>query len=163
MKFPGPPRLACHAVLRFGVAVACTLVCGPAVEADQARATLSVGARVLPSARLSASLPAAIVVAPRDIDAGFVDAPAGARLDIHTNARGVILTVAPLAAPFRAVAITGFDTPVALGSDGGAIVQRISDRSGSMTVALRCRFLLGADALPGQYAWPLRLGVQPLQ
>jgi hypothetical protein len=160
---PKPPAARRQPVLRGGVLLLLAVLGIPGVEADQTRATLFVGASVPPSARLVAALPTHIVVTAHDIDAGFVDAPGSSRLDVHTNARGFILNVRPLAAPFSAVAIAGLEQRVELGSDGGTIVRRVTDASRPVALALRYRFLLSAGAAPGQYAWPLRLDVQPLQ
>jgi hypothetical protein len=152
-----------QSVFRGGLVLLLALIGMPGVEADQARATLLVGARVPPSARLAAAPPVHIVVTVRDIEAGFVDAPGSGTVDIRTNTHGFILNVGPLAAPFTAVAIAGLEQRVELGRDGGTIVRRVADPSRPVTLALRYRFLLNAGAAPGQYAWPLHLDVQPLQ
>jgi len=160
---PTPHAARSWPALRVALLTLFALIGVPGVEADQTTATLYVGATVPPNARLVATMPRHIDVSAHDILAGFVDAPGSSRLDVHTNARAFLLNVGPLAAPFSAVAIGGLEQRVELGSDGGAIVRRVTDPSRPVTLALRYRFLLDAGTLPGQYAWPLRLDVQALQ
>ena len=134
----------------------------PGVEADQARVGLTVGARVLPVAELRAPSPPTLRVTAADAVAGYVDWPATAAIEIHTNAGGYVLEVAPLTAPFRAVAIAGLDCAVLIDREGGEIVQRPVTHAQPLTLQLRYRFALEAGAVPGEYPWPLRLRIQPL-
>ena len=160
---PTPFAARRQPVRRGALLLLLALIGVPGVEADQTRATLYVGATVPPSARLATTMPQHIDVSAGDVRAGFVDAPGASRLDIHTNARAFVLNVGPLTAPFSAVAIAGLEQPVELGTDGGTIVRRVTDPARPVTLALRYRFLLDASAIPGQYAWPLRFDVRPIQ
>jgi hypothetical protein len=72
-----------------------------------------------------------------------------------------VLDVTPLSPLFTAVDFTGFDTPVAVGAAGGAVVQRWQGAQ-SRSLTLTLHFSLPADLLPGSYAWPLQLAARPL-
>jgi len=132
------------------------------VAADEVQTRLQVGASVVAQARLAASLPSRVLVTADDVGRGYVEVPGSSRLDIRTNARAFELEIAPLGAPFSAVAITGLEQRVEFGSDGGSIVRRVVDVSRPVTLALRYRLQLDARATPGAYAWPLHFGVRPL-
>ena len=151
-----------HPARRRGLLGACALVGVSLVAADEVQTRLEVGARVAARAELAANLPPQVLVTAHDVGRGYVDVPQASRLDIRTNARAFTLEIAPLGAPFSAVAISGLEQRVEFGGDGGSIVRRVPDTSRPVTLALRCRLQLDARATPGAYAWPLRFDVRPL-
>ena len=164
MEAPPPPaeRPPSHPVRHRGVVAVCALVTVSLVAADEVQTRLQVGASVVAQARLAASLPSRVLVTADDVGRGYVEVPGSSRLDIRTNARAFELEIAPLGAPFSAVAISGLEQRVEFGSDGGSIVRRVVDVSRPVTLALRYRLQLDARATPGAYAWPLHFGVRPL-
>ena len=83
-------------------------------------------------------------------------------LQVHSNSpRGFELEVLPLSPLFRALAIHGLEREVTLGADGGSVVQHWG-RAQTASLSLTYRFYLMPGLGPGEYPWPLRLGVRPL-
>jgi len=58
--------------------------------------------------------------------------------------------------------VEGLDSDLALGPDGGTIVQRWQ-RPQAVDLSLKFRFALAPGLVPGNYPWPLRLTVRPLE
>jgi hypothetical protein len=67
----------------------------------------------------------------------------------------------PVGEIFDSVQIGGLGSPVHIGADGGAILQR-GQLLANFTHELSFRFMLRQDVVPGNYPWPLQLSVRAL-
>ncbi len=131
--------------------------------AGASRAGLSVAATVLPVAHLRwADRPAFLDISVVDARRGYVEVAQPQDMLVSSNsASGVLLSVAPLPAPIRAVVLIGLGPDLELDAGGGEVVQRWA-HAGSETLRLRMRFLLSPTCQAGRYEWPLRLTAMPL-
>ena len=140
-----------------------TIVAAPAAHADNRFGSISVGATVLPSAKLSVLYQTSqLTIDSADIGRGYMDVPAGSRIEVKSNSRdGFVLTFNAMSNLFKAVQITGLGGIVELGGEGGTVVQRKSGRQVS-SLELGYRFILSSEVRPGSYAWPIALSARAL-
>lgn len=135
----------------------------PPALADQAKVTVS--ATVMKHASLKVlAQPAAVVITAEDVARGYVDVAAPAQVAIRSNSpRGYMLEFANEGDFMRGILVRGLSSDVQLSPAGGAVMQ-----SGSATGVTRAtldigfRFMLAENAVPGTYAWPMRLSVAPV-
>jgi hypothetical protein len=147
--------------LVFGALIAALVPTGTDdAAAGQARAYMSVSATVVDSVSIRAIYQAQnLVVTPGDVARGYVEVPAGSRLEIRNPG--------PCAFEFRAtgelfssVRISGVDGVAELGPSGGTLLQKPA--AGGGAVAVNYRFALAPGIAPGAYGWPLSLTVLPM-
>jgi hypothetical protein len=97
-----------------------------------------------------------------DVSRGYVDIQDASRFSVSTNSRvGYLLEFHPVSHLFESVEVSGLGSPVQLGADGGAIVQR-GPASPSLKHVLGFRFFLSPDTVAGNYPWPLLLSIHTL-
>lgn len=109
------------------------------------------------------SQPADLRITPRDLRRGYLDVATPVALVIKSNSpNGFALDVISLEPLAAAIVISGLDAAVSLGPDGGTIVQRWP-RPHEVSLSLGFRFVLAPGLAAGDYPWPLRLAVRPLQ
>ena len=72
-----------------------------------------------------------------------------------------MLTFNAMPGLFKSVQVTGLGSQVELGAEGGAVVHRAVGRE-PVTLQVGYRFVLAADAQPGNYPWPIVVSAQPL-
>ncbi len=132
-------------------------------HADSAAGQFSVGATVRPVATLNTLLAQReIQLSPQDIARGVIDLPFAMQVEIRSNSpQGYVLNVQSRAALFTRAQISGLDSMIEVGPDGGSIVQRWQ-RQRVMRVSMGYRFYLMPGLTPGSYPWPLQLSVTPL-
>lgn len=90
-----------------------------------------------------------VIVTREDVARGFVDLPAGPRLDVWSNSREGLAVEVVSAHPLLGVELRGGHT---------SLVLPASVRS----LDLHYRLLLAPHALPGTYAWPVQIIATPL-
>jgi hypothetical protein len=132
-------------------------------EGAQASSAMPVSVTVIANAKIRNEYQVSqLKVTERDVSRGYVDIQDASRFSVSTNSRvGYLLEFHPLSHLFESVEVSGLGSPVQLGADGGAIVQRGPLPSGS-THVLGFRFILSQDTVPGNYPWPLLLSIHTL-
>ena len=110
------------------------------------------------------SAPAGLQISAADLQRGFIDVAQPTQLTVRSNsASGFALDVLTVASPMvSSMLVQGLNSDLALGADGGTIVQRW-ERPQAVNLSLRFRFALAPGLAPGNYPWPLRLTVRPLE
>ncbi|NNM61600.1 MAG: hypothetical protein HKM03_05470 [Steroidobacteraceae bacterium] len=149
------------------LALAATLV--TATGANVGAGTVSSSARfgvavtVQAVARLEqVSNPAFLSISATDLRHGYVDTstPIGVRVKSNSPA-GFALDVIPVMPIAASIEIHGLDADVALGPDGGTIIERWQ-RPQERRLQFSMRFNLVPGLRAGDYPWPIRLAVRPL-
>jgi hypothetical protein len=88
--------------------------------------------------------------------------PSAMKVEIRSNSpQGYVLNVQPRAALFTRAQISGLDSTVEVGPNGGSVVQRWQHQR-VMRISMGYRFYLTPGLTPGVYPWPLQLSVTPL-
>jgi hypothetical protein len=134
-----------------------------AAGARDVHSELSVSVIVRPMAKLQLrSAPSGLDISAADLRRGYIDVKQPTQLTIRSNSPNgyslEILTVAPLLA---SMTIEGLNSDLALGADGGTIVQRWQ-KPQAVDLSLKFRFELAPGLSTGNYPWPVRLAVRPL-
>ncbi len=143
------------AVLLAGIAIGS--LCG----ADT-RSLLPVSATVMPYARLTAiAAPATLAVSAEDVARGYVDVVEPTTFAVAHNTPGYVLEVYALLPLAAEIDVYGLPQQVRLTGSGGSIEHRAAAASHE-NLALTYRVVLGPQARPGTYPWPLQLAVRPL-
>jgi hypothetical protein len=135
----------------------------PSAYAGQANATMAVSVRVVSTVRMQVSYQASqVTITPLDIEHGFVEVLSASRFSVSADgASGFSLDFRPVGSLFESAMVAGFGHAVRLGPDGGSVFIRGMHSPQSMH-DLNYRFTLSPGLLPGVYAWPLQVSVQPL-
>ena len=103
-----------------------------------------------------------LVVTHTDVLRGYIDIPVGAHIEIeNTNLSGYLVVFEGLGEPFTEVVVRGLGKDALINRDGGWIAQPYHGRD-PLSVELSYRFILSENALPGTYAWPLKISVSPI-
>jgi hypothetical protein len=148
-------------------ALAATVGLSPIVatptEAAQTSAAMGVSVTVVAHAKMQTVFQETqLNISKDDIARGFVEVEAASRFSVSTNSQtGYLMEFYPVGEIFDSVQIGGLGSPVHIGADGGAIVQR-GQLLASFTHELSFRFTLRQDLVPGNYPWPLQLSVRAL-
>lgn len=110
------------------------------------------------------SAPARLDISSTDLQRGYIDVVQPTELTVRSNSPdGFALDVLTVASPMvSSMVVEGLDSDLALGADGGTIVQRW-ERPHAVNLSLTFRFALTPGLPPGNYPWPLRLSVRPLE
>ncbi|MDE2305205.1 MAG: hypothetical protein KGL34_06565 [Gammaproteobacteria bacterium] len=124
---------------------------------------LLVGATVRAVARVEQeSAPADLPISPADVAVGYVDAASPVALTVSSNSpQGFSVDVLPTLPIADSIEIRGMASPVALGAEGGTLIERWRHPQ-VRHLSLQVRFVLAHDVSPGLYPWPLQLAVHPL-
>jgi hypothetical protein len=132
-------------------------------EGARASSSIPVSVTVIANARIRNEYQVAqLRVTANDVSRGYVDIQDASRFSVATNSRvGYLLEFHPVSHLFESVEVRGLGSPVQLGADGGAIVQR-GPLPPSLTHVLGFRFFLSPNTAPGNYAWPLLLSIHTL-
>lgn len=134
-----------------------------AAGARDAHSDLSVSATVRAVANIERqSAPTDLEISGADLQRGFIDVVQPTRLTVRSNSPNgfalEVLTVAPL---LSSMIIEGLNSDLSLGADGGTIVQRWQ-KPQLVDLSLKFRFTLAPGLVAGDYPWPVRLAVRPL-
>jgi len=132
-------------------------------EGAQASSAMPVSVTVIANAKIRNEYQVTqLKVTESDVSRGYVDIQDASRFSVSTNSRvGYLLEFHPVSHLFESVEVSGLGSPVQLGADGGAIVQR-GPLPPSLTHVLGFRFHLSQNTLPGNYPWPLLLSIHTL-
>jgi hypothetical protein len=155
------PTGACAGLLLAGNCVT--------VDAREARTSFTVSATVTAMARIERrSEPAFIEITAADMRRGYVDVLQPTTLQVRSNSpSGFALDLMTVGPMLDGVIVRGFAGDQSLGAEGGSIVQRWRGGEGgrgaqTMDLSLTFRLVLLPGLQPGTYAWPVRVGVRPL-
>ena len=135
-----------------------------AAGARDVRSDLSVSVIVQPVAKIEhESAPNGLAISAADLQRGFIDVSQPTQFTVRSNSPNgfelEVLTVAPL---LSSMIVAGLNSDLELGAEGGTIVQRWQ-KPQSVNLSLKFRFALAPGLVAGNYPWPLRLAVRPLQ
>ncbi len=132
--------------------------------AKDVRTDFSVSATVLAVANLELqSAPMDLQISAADVRRGFIDVAQPTQVVVRSNSQSgfalEVLTVAPM---LSSMVVQGLESDLSLGADGGTIVQRWQ-KPQVVRLRLRFRFTLAPGLRAGDYPWPVRLAVRPLE
>jgi hypothetical protein len=135
-----------------------------AAGARDVHSDFSVSVIVRPVANIELqSAPTGLDISAADLLRGYIDVTQPTRFTVHSNSPNgyalEFLTVAPM---LSSMIIEGLNSDLALGGDGGTIVQRWQ-KPQAVNVSLKFRFELAPGLSVGTYPWPVRLAVRPLE
>jgi len=132
-------------------------------EGAQASSSMPVSVTVIANAKIRNEFQVTqLKITENDVSRGYVDIQDASRFSVSTNSRvGYLLEFHPVSHLFESVEVSGLGSPVQLGADGGAIVQR-GPLPSNLTHVLGFRFYLGKNTVPGNYPWPLLLSIHTL-
>ena len=109
------------------------------------------------------SAPNSLQISAADLQRGFIDVGQPTQFTVRSNSPNgfelEVLTVAPL---LSSMIVAGLNSDLELGAEGGTIVQRWQ-KPQSVNLSLKFRFALAPGLTAGNYPWPVRLAVRPLQ
>jgi hypothetical protein len=156
----GLQKKLARAALIAAVALSVQAAQVPDAAAGSFSTVVGVNAVVLARTQLkSLRQPTTLVVTEADIQRGYVDVSGASLLEIlNNNPAGCVLTFEPSDFPFREVDVTVMGKEIIINPMGGMIVVPVK---GKQQIALDYRFVLTSEALPGTYAWPLSVSVNP--
>jgi hypothetical protein len=134
-----------------------------AAGARDIRSEFAVSVIVRPMADLELrSVPAGLDISAADLRRGYIDVLQPTQVTVRSNSPNgyalEILTVAPV---LSSMIIAGLNSDLALGAEGGTVVQRWQ-KSQAVNLSLKFRFALAPGLSVGSYPWPVRLVVRPL-
>lgn len=133
------------------LALAALMGCGPAGAAD-----LTVTAVVQGRAHVVPVAQGPLTITAEDVRRGYLDTSAALPLQVQQGvARSLNLWVRVRSAAVERLQVAASSTRVELDADGGVVP--VLAGSGALP-ALRIRFFLRPDAVPGAYPWPLQVG-----
>jgi hypothetical protein len=132
--------------------------------AKDAHTDLTVTATVRAVANIDVqSAPGELHITAVDLQRGFIDVAQPTALMVRSNSQSgfalEVLTVAPMLA---SMIVEGLDSDLYLGADGGTIVQRWRQPQ-TVKLSLKFRLILAPGLVAGDYPWPVRLTVRPLE
>jgi hypothetical protein len=135
-----------------------------AAGARDVHSDLSVSVIVRPVANIELqSAPTGLDISAADLRRGYIHVTQPTRFTVRSNSPNgyalEFLTVAPV---LSSMIVEGLNSDLALGSDGGTIVQRWQ-KPQAVNVSLKFRFELAPGLSIGTYPWPVRLAVRPLE
>jgi hypothetical protein len=134
-----------------------------AAGARDVHTELSVSVIVRPVANLELrSAPNGLDISAADLRRGYIEVMQPTQLTVRSNSpNGYALEVLTVAPVLSSMTIEGLNSDLALGADGGTIVQRWQ-KPQSVDLSLKFRFELAPGLVIGTYPWPVRLAVHPL-
>jgi hypothetical protein len=135
-----------------------------AAGAKDAHSDFSVSVIVRPVARIEMqSAPSALDISAADLRRGYVEVLQPTQFTVRSNSpNGYALEVLTVAPVLSSMTIAGLNSDLALGAEGGTIVQRWQ-KPQAVNLSLKFRFELVPGLSIGNYPWPVRLAVHPLE
>jgi hypothetical protein len=135
-----------------------------AAGARDVHSDLSVSVIVRPVAHIELqSAPAGLDISAADLRRGYIDVMQPTQVTIRSNSpNGYALEVLTVAPVLSSMIVEGLNAELALGADGGTIVQRWQ-KPQVLNLSLKFRFELAPGLGVGSYPWPVRLLVRPLE
>jgi hypothetical protein len=108
------------------------------------------------------SAPAYLLISDADVERGYIDVVQPTQFTVRSNSEsGFALEVMTVAPMLSSMTIAGLNSDLYLGAEGGTIVQRWQ-KPQSVRISLRFRLALAPGLQAGNYPWPVRLAVRPL-
>jgi hypothetical protein len=134
-----------------------------AAGAKDARSDFSVSVVVRPVANIElSSVPTGLDISAADLRRGYIEVLQPTQLTVRSNSpNGYALEVLTVAPVLSSMIVEGLNSDVALGWEGGTIVQRWQ-KPQVLNLSLKFRFELVPGLSVGNYPWPVRLAVRPL-
>jgi hypothetical protein len=109
------------------------------------------------------SAPAVLKISAEDLRRGYIDVMQPTRAIVRSNSSsGFALDVMTVAPMLSSMIIDGLNSDLVLPAEGGTIVQRWQ-KPQAMDLSLKFRLALVPGLIPGNYPWPVRLAVRPLE
>jgi hypothetical protein len=134
-----------------------------AAGAKDVHSDFSVSVIVRPAANIELrSVPSSLEISAADLRRGYIEVMQPTQFTVRSNSpSGYALEVLTVAPVLSAMIVEGLSSELALGADGGTIVQRWQ-KPQVLNVSLKFRFELAPGLSVGNYPWPVRLAVRPL-
>ena len=134
-----------------------------AAGAKDVHSDLSVSVIVRPAANIELhSVPTGLDISAADLRRGYIEVMQPTQFTVRSNSpNGYALEVLTVAPVLSSMIVEGFNSDLALGAEGGTIVQRWQ-KPQVLNVSLKFRFELVPGLSAGNYPWPVRLAVRPL-
>jgi hypothetical protein len=135
-----------------------------AAGAKDAHSDFSVSVVVRPAANIELrSVPTGLDISAADLRRGYIEVLQPTQLTVRSNSpNGYALEVLTVAPVLSSMIVEGLNSDVALGWEGGTIVQRWQ-KPQAVNLSLRFRFELAPGLGVGNYPWPVQLAVRPLE
>jgi hypothetical protein len=109
------------------------------------------------------SVPPTVTISAADLKRGYVDVPQPTQALIRSNSQsGFALEILPVTNLASSMVVEGLNTDLSLGAEGGTVVQRW-EKPQAVRLSLKFRFALAPGLKAGEYPWPVRLAVRPLE
>ncbi|HEY2677134.1 MAG TPA: hypothetical protein VGI65_09200 [Steroidobacteraceae bacterium] len=109
------------------------------------------------------SVPRDVRISDADLRRGYIDIAQPTQFTVRSNsASGFALEVMTVAPMLTSMTIEGLNSDLSLGAEGGTIVQRWQ-KPQTLALSLKFRFVLVPGLQAGDYPWPVRLAVRPLE
>jgi hypothetical protein len=109
------------------------------------------------------SAPVGLEISNADLQRGYIDVLQPTQLTVRSNSpSGFALDVLTVAPVLSAIRVAGLNSDLTLGAEGGTIVQRWQ-KPQTMDLSLKFRFTLAPGLRVGEYPWPVRFAVRPLE
>jgi hypothetical protein len=134
-----------------------------AAGAKDMHSDFSVSVIVRPVANIELrSAPSGLDISAADLRRGYIEVMQPTQFTVRSNSpNGYALEVLTVAPVLSSMTIEGLNTDLALGAEGGTIVQRWQ-KPQAVNLSLKFRFDLVPGLSTGNYPWPVRLAVRPL-
>ncbi len=135
-----------------------------AAGARDAHSDFSVSVIVRPAAKIELqSAPVGLNIGAADLRRGYVEVSQPTQFTVRSNSpRGYALEILTVAPVLSSMVVEGLSSDLALGAEGGTIVQRWQ-KPQAVNLSLKFRFELVPGLSIGTYPWPVRLAVRPLE
>jgi hypothetical protein len=135
-----------------------------AAGAKDAHSDLSVSVVVRPAANIELrSVPTGLDISAADLRRGYIEVTQPTQFTVRSNSpHGYTLEVLTVAPMLSSMIVEGLNSELALGPEGGTIVQRWQ-KPQAVNLSLKFRFELVPGLSIGNYPWPVRLAVRPLE
>lgn len=155
-------RKATRAVEYLAAALVLALTLVAPTSASAASASVAVSAFVQPRAVVTVEAqPTSFAISEADVLRGYVDLPGASRIRVKTNSSGgYLLSLEIESECVTGVVLNGAGDPIQV-TGGGGLVPRPYPGPAAVVSDLGYRFLLAADAKPGDYPWPVALSAMP--
>lgn len=102
-----------------------------------------------------------LVITSENIAQGYVEVPAASRIEVKNNSQsGYLLSFESQGGPFRDVYVRGLGTELQISSGNGWMLMPHTRTPAPLELSYR--FVLSADAEPGNYPWPFQISALTL-
>ena len=135
-----------------------------AAGARDVHSDFSVSVIVRPVAHIELqSAPAGLDISAADLRRGYIEVMQPIQVTVRSNSpNGYALEVLTVAPVLTSMIVEGLNSELALGAEGGTVVQRWQ-KPQAVNLSLKFRFELAPGPSAGSYPWPVRLAVRPLE